>query len=207
MSILFKPATVEENAFLLASHLPHGKIWMNAFDPSDDFGKLFKGLAMEFYRFQVLEEKFYDEMDIDEANELLTDWEKSVGLPNSCFSTNVSKTERRKQIKQIFSKFGGVQKAEDFVRVAAVFDFDITVIPTRTIVELPLEFPMLFFGDKKDVVHSFFIQINSDLTTESTFSIPFPVPFSSGGKGFLQCIFDFLAPANVKVIIINKGDI
>ena len=50
-------------------------------------------------------------------------------------------------------------------------------------------------------------RLNDDLTTESSFPIPFPIPFSTGGKTFLQCIFDALAPANVKVVIINEGDI
>ncbi len=66
---LFDPISTDDQHFLLASHLPNGKTFANAFDQNDDFGKLFMGLAMEFFRFQVLEKKLFDEMNINKANE------------------------------------------------------------------------------------------------------------------------------------------
>jgi hypothetical protein len=130
-----------------------------------------------------------------------------LGLPNQCFSTDVNIEERRKQVKQIFTNFGGVQKAEDFVRVAALFGHDITVIPGIVVGGFPLQFPMTFFEDTKSGTHTIFIQINDDLSTGDDFPLPFPLPFSSGAEQFLLCIFNVLAPANVKVVTITEGQL
>lgn len=204
---LFNPHTVDENAFLLASHNPTGRLWGNAFKPDTFFGKLFLGLAMEFYRFDVLVNQLYGEMDINQANELLIDWEKSVGLPDDCFNTTVSIEERRKQVLQKFSNFGGVQKAEDFVRVGAVFGFDLTVTPMSILGVFPLTFPIFFTGTPKEARHTILVVINGDLSSSEIFPLPFPIPFSSGGRNFLQCIFNTLAPANVSVIIKTEGEL
>lgn len=172
---------------------------------NDNLGGLLLGLAMEFYRFQVLEQKLFGEMNIREADELLVDWERSVGIPGSCLTNVADISTRRAQVEQVFSKFGGVQTSEDFVRVGAAFGFDISVIAGGTVGTFPLEFPLIFSESEKATTHTIFIQVNDDLTSASTFPIPFPVPFSSGGASFLQCVFDAVAPANVNVIIINQG--
>lgn len=204
---IFNPHTVDENAFLLASHLPQGRLWGNAFKPESIFGKLILGLAVEFYRFEVLVNQLYGEMDINQANELLVDWEKSVGLPDSCFNTTVSIVERRKQVLQKFSNFGGVQKAEDFVRVGAVFGFDLTVTPYILEALFPIVFPLEFAATPKEARHTILVIINGDLSGGEFFPLPFPIPFSSGGRNFLQCIFNVLAPANVRVIIKTEGEL
>ena len=204
---LFNPHTVDENAFLLASHLPQGALWSNAFKPDSVFGKLVLGLAMEFYRFEVLINKLYGEMDINQANELLIEWEQSVGLPDDCFDTTVPIEQRREQVRQKFSNFGGVQKAEDFERVGAAFGFDLTVTPMSTLGVFPLSFPIFFMGSAKEARHTILVVINGDVSGADTFPLPFPIPFSSGGRIFLQCIFDVLAPANVNVIIKTEGEL
>jgi len=202
MTSLFNPASQDENHFLLASHLPRGDFFKEAFNKDDDFGKLFFALAMEFYRFQVLEKKLVDEMDITKTNELLVEWEKSVGIPGQCFKTNISDEKRRVQVYQKFSKFGGAQKNEDFVRVAAAFDIDVTIETGRERGRFPMTFPLLLVDDKA-ATNIFYVTIGGTLKTKTTFALPFPIPFSEGKKDFIQCIFDFLAAATVKVIITN----
>lgn len=204
---LFNPHTVDDNAFLLARHLPQGRLWANAFNPESFFGKLILGLAVEFYRFEVLVNKFYGEMDINQANEMLIEWEKSVGLPDNCFDTTVSIEDRREQVRQKFSNFGGVQKAEDFERVGAIFGFDLTVTPYTLSAVFPLLFPVVFASSSKEAKHTIFVVINGDLSGGDFFPLPFPIPFSSGGRNFLQCIFNTLAPANVNVIIKTEGEL
>jgi hypothetical protein len=205
---LFDPIPVAEQQFLLASHLPQGRFWELAFDTNDNFGKLFLGLAVEFYRFQVLERKLFDEMDIEKADELLIDWEKSVGLPDACFETvGVTVEQRKLQVLQKFSKFQGVQKKEDFIRVASVFGFDINILTGTAVATFPLEFPIVFSSSTKAAKHTLFIILLDNPETNADFPLPFPIPFSTGGRQFLQCIFEALAPANVEVIIKNEGEI
>ncbi len=204
---IFNPISKEKQAFLLASHLPEGKAWNKAFVYDDDFGNLFFGLAIEFYRFQVLEQKLFNEMDINLADELLLEWEQSVGIPDTCFSVTVSETQRRLQVEQKFGKYGGVQTKEDFIRVAAIFGFEIDIELRKTEGQFALEFPAVFFSSQKAAIYTMFIEIISDEDITTDFPLIFPIPFSTGGREFLSCIFDKLAPANVNVVIINEGDL
>ena len=100
---IFKQGSIEENAQMLANHLPKGKAWDKAFDPDDDFGKLFFGLALEFWRSQALIELFQKESDMSKSLQLLSDWEESVGIPDSIFSTNETIDRRQLQIVQRFT--------------------------------------------------------------------------------------------------------
>lgn len=204
---LFDPYSVDEQALILASHIPIGKVWEKGFSPDSNIGKLIRGLGIEFYRMQVLIKNVSIEMDIDQANELLIEWEKSVGLPDSCFTTNVSNEERRKQIEQKFSNFGGIQIAEDFERVGSVFGFNIEVFPGIQFGGFPLSFPITFFDSSKSAKHTIFVIILGEISGDSFFPLPFPIPFSSGGSTFLECIFNKLAPANVNVVVMSEGDL
>jgi uncharacterized protein YmfQ (DUF2313 family) len=204
---LFTPISINDHQFLLASHMPKGFFWEKSFDQEDDLGKLLLGLASEFLRFQELEAKLSTEINIKNTDELLEDWEKSVGIPNSCFDTNISTPERRSRVLQVFSKFGGVQTADDFIRVADFFGFDVIIKTGKKFGTFALAFPIIFSSSTKAATHTIFIELNQFLTESNQFALLFPLNFSIGGKDFLQCIFDKLAPANVKVIVVNKGDI
>lgn len=204
---LFDPYSPELQHLMLAYHLPIGRVWQTGFSRDSVLGRFLIGIGMEFYRFQVLAKKVQTEMDISKADDLLREWEISVGLPNSCFSTDVSDDERKKQIEAIFSKFGGVQTADDFIRVASLFGYDIEVYPGLSVGGFPLQFPIVFFDSTTSASHTIFIVILGSISGDSFFPLPFPIPFSSGGSTFLQCIFQKLAPANVSVIVINEGDL
>lgn len=192
---------------LLAHHLPIGRAWQKAFKPDSNIGMLVRGLAVEFYRLQILAQRVQINMDINRADELLKEWEKSVGLPDSCFSTDTSIERRRLQVLMKFSKFGGVQTKEDFIRVAAVFGYDIDIYAGLAVGGFPLQFPIVFFDSTTSASHTIFIVIKGTLSGDYFFPLPFPIPFSSGGSTFLECIFSKLAPANCSVVVINEGDL
>jgi len=202
MTNLFDPLSEKEQHFALASHLPIGEAWTKAFDTEDDFGKLLSGLSLEFTRFQNNENKLFNEMDINLTTELIEDWEKSVGIPDSCFDININLANRRIQVLQKFSKFGGVQKSEDFVRVADIFGFEIEIIKGSAVGKFPLIFPIPLFASTKSAVHTILIKLINLENTDS-FPLLFPLNFSIGAASFLQCIFDKLAPANVQIIFLN----
>jgi len=204
---VFNPYDIDDQAFLLASHLPIGRVWQQGFSADSNIGKFLRGLAYEYYRFQVLARKVSIEMDIREANELLIEWEKSVGLPDSCFSTQISDDERRKQIEAKFSKFGGVQTREDFIRVAALFGYSIEIFSGMEVGAFPLTFPIFFFTSSTDAGHTIIIVLLGSYSGSDYFALPFPIPFGIGGSSFLQCIFRKLAPANCQILVINEGDL
>lgn len=226
---LFNPGTIDDHSFILAKHLPTGKFWEAAFDPDSNLGKLVRGLAIEIYRLAVLAEKISTEMDINQTNELLLEWEKSVGIPGTGvfldpepeisfplpfplefspmppkfegFTTNKSLEDRRIQLLQKFSKFQGVQTAADFVRVAAAFGIEITVSAGSSI--FPLPFPLEFTSfTGKEAAHVIVVDIIDPLPGNELFPMPFPIPFALSSKSFLKYIFTILAPANVYAIYV-----
>ena len=208
---LFNPYSVDENALLLAAHLPIGRAWERGFSPDSNLGKFLRGLAAEFYRLEVLSSDIVREMDINQTNDLLIEWEKSVGIPDQCFHSLDTKTieERRDAVYLKFSKFGGVQTAEDFVRVGAAFGIDLEVFygAAGGGIGFPMTFPTVFvsYADYTEESHTIIVVITGTYTTSDTFALPFPIPFSSGPVDFLQCIFRKLAPANVEVIVLYSG--
>lgn len=209
---LFNPYSVDENALLLAAHLPIGRAWERGFSPDSNIGKFLRGLAAEFYRLEVLSSDIVREMDINQTNDLLVEWEKSVGIPDQCFHSLDTKTidERRDAVWQKLSKFGGVQTSDDFVRVAAAFGITCDVYGGASGwgFAFPLSFPIHFtmsFSSYLEASHTIIIEITGTYTSSDTFALPFPIPFSSGPVDFLQCIFRKLAPANVEVLVIYSG--
>lgn len=178
---LFDPLPQDKQDTMLAHHMPTGDVWKAAFDKNSNLGKFIKGFSIEIYRLQVIIKKIIDELDINITDDLLPDWEQSVGIPDHCFFIGVNKDKRRQQVIQKLSDFGGVQLAADFVRVAAFFDITITVAAGAA-------------------VHT--IEITITAATGNQFPLPFPIPFETGAEEFLSCIFEDLAPANVDVIFI-----
>ena len=201
---LFNPIPQDKQALMLAKHMPTGKLWEAVFNGDKNLGKLVKGLAGEYYRLSVLIKKVDTEMDINKTNDLILEWEKSVGIPNGCFSTNTDIETRRLQAREMFSNFGGVQKSEDFERVAAVFGFNVTVGPASVVfgsaIVFPLDYPIVFFNSVKAARHTIIVNYPDGGQTEDVFPLPFPLPFQSPATEFLKCIFELLAPANVEVI-------
>lgn len=200
---LFNPPTKAESDFLLSSHLPPGKVWSGAYDPESNLYKLIAGLGVELYRLQFMLQHVSIEMDINQASDLILEWEESVGIPNDYFSTNATLEQRRNQVIQLFSNFGGVQTVEDFERVALFFGFTVDVLPGVALGSFPLGFPVMIFASSKVVKHTIII-VTSDITGDSFFPLPFPVPITLGGNTFLRIIFEVLAPANVQILIINE---
>lgn len=196
---LFDPLEQTKQAEMLAKHMPTGKIWEACFDDSTHMGKLIVGLADEIYRVQLLIKEAIDEININKTDKLLPDYEESVGIPDLCFSNTVTKAERRNQVLQKFTNFQGVQKASDFVRVAASFGISVTVQPSVQLSEkttFPLPFPF-GFSEGPHTITVIVLGISEGIK----FPLPFPMKFHKGVFDFLRCIFNILAPANVKVII------
>lgn len=184
---------------LLAMHMPIGRVWERCFDPNSNIGKFVAGLAVEYYRLSVLTYDIVLEMDIDKTLALLDEWEKSVGIPNNCFTTATTTEDRRIQIESIFSNFGGVQTLADFERIAALFGFTVDIQLGAEIGEFPLHFPITFFESTQ--ASRFTLIVRASLGSgDEFFALPFPMPFSAGGTTFLKCIFELVAPANVAIV-------
>lgn len=197
---IFSPEPSADQVMALANHLPVGRIWDRCIDQNSNIYKLLAGLSLEFFRLELLDKIFSDEIDILQTVSLIAEWEKSVGLPDACFSTKNELIEiRRQQVLQKFSNLGGVQSAEDFERVAAIFGYDIDIVPGSAGSTFPLVLPYTLFSESGGK-HTIVIKISEEELSGDYF--PLTLPYTLGSLQppfFLKCIFEKLAPANVDV--------
>lgn len=200
---LFKALDKEDQAYLLAKHLPQGKIWDNKFNSDSNLGKLLIGLSVEYYRTGVLLGEMASEIHIDETVKLLETWETSFGIPHSVFKTTTETIERRRQnIKYLLSNFWGVQTAEDFVEVAGYYGYTVTVEAATVNHTFPLSFPIYFFSNKS-VKYTIIVSYTSTEIGDSYFPLYFPYYFNEGGIAFIESLFRILVPANVELKFVN----
>ena len=197
----FKSLSLIDQFYLLASHLPQGTFWENCFNSNSNLGKLTKALSVEYYRLGLLAENAASDYDIRQTNDYILNWEKSVGIPQACFSRGKSLEYRRTSIEGLFSNFGGVQTEEDFIRVGLLYGFSIEVFPVIDVSGFDLMFPLLLIDTKKEAVNTIIINLTGAIGEVEDFPFEFPVPFYEVGLGFLTCMFRLIIPANVDVIL------
>lgn len=182
---------------MLARHMPDGAVWQNKFNLNSNLGKMLLGFAAEYFRLSVLIDNVLTELDINKTNSLITEWEKSVGIPDSCFENSGSLEDRRRNVLLKLTNFGGIQTAQDFVNLAALFGFTSQVTNGVYNGIFPLGFQIRFFDNRKTAVHTIIVDLEED---RSVFPLGFPIPFTSGVSNIIECLFRKLAPANCQLL-------
>lgn len=196
MTLSFKADENAEHRLLIKAY-PTGRVWADKSNTDTDFGKLVLALSKEFFASASFVEKIARELDINQTIDLIERWETSVGIPDECFTGQESLVTRRLNILQKISDFGGVQTAPEFIDLAALYGFSITISQIGSSFVFPLPFPINFFdGDGRAARHTMIVTLP---ITSSVFPLPFPLNFASTSGSILECIFPLLAPANVEI--------
>lgn len=196
-SLSFAAQTIEEQALLLAGHLPDGEAWRNKFNADANLGKLVIGLAAEYLRVSTLLEESLSEVDAATTIQLIEEWEQSVGIPDDCLEASGSLEQRRENVISKLGNYGGVQTAQDFVDFAEFLGFDVRISNGVTNGVFPLQFPIAFYGSRKEAVHTIIVDLEEE---RAVFPLSFPILFSPSVTGIIECLFRKLAPANCRVI-------
>lgn len=197
MILSFSAKDTQTQQRMLARHLPQGKVWENKFNTDSNLGKLLLGLASEYYRLSLLIEDVLDETDINQTNQLITEWQESVGIPCDCISSEGDLEDQRRDVLLKLTNFGGIQTAEDFVDLAALYGFSAIVSNGYGRGVFPLDFRLSFFGDLKAAVHTIIVNLAE---RREVFPLDFPIQFTSSVTGIVECLFRKLAPANCQLI-------
>lgn len=172
------------NAQTLADYLPNGPFYVAKNLANSKFRKMLSSLALELIRKENAIQTIADEYYPFTAQTLLEQWEAALGIPDACFTVDGVSLDRRQ--RQVIAKlaFNGLITADDFIALAAFFDFEVTISElTGTSMKVT------FVG----------------LKPEPRFPYTFPMTFPSGSiTGFLECFITKLAPAHIQVIF-QKG--
>ena len=192
---LFQRRDLDQYADSLAQYLPGGELFASKSVKNSNFRKLLTGLAGELFNANGLLIE-YDTLP-DKTVNFLSEWESVVGIPDCCFKGTGSNDERRRDIlvKLVAS---GVQTAEDFIELAAIFGVTVTVNSGIDEITFPLTFPVYMFSTNKEA--RFTIMVRFTVLDSSRFPLTFPIVFGSDLISILECLFLKLRPANCNVI-------
>jgi len=109
--------------FSLQNLLPIGAMWTR--ESSANITKLLQALGDEFGRVEDRVTDLLAEFYPDTLDELLSDWERVLGLPDDCY-TPTTTTERRAAVKSKLALRGG-QSEDYFIALAAASGYVITI--------------------------------------------------------------------------------
>ena len=197
---IFNTHTVEEHTDSLVQYLPGGPLFDARNEQASNLRKLFTGLAYESKRAEDFMNDISVEHDINCSQNLIREWEKAVGIPDSCFPGTGSLEIRRQHILIKLSSLG-VSTAKGFIDLAALFGFR-ALIPSASLYGIfPLAFPIAFYSDPMTARFTMLVYLDQQNVPEVfPFEVTkFPIPFFSNVSNIIECLFRKLAPANVIV--------
>jgi uncharacterized protein YmfQ (DUF2313 family) len=114
---------------MLQALLPGGPAW--AVEPGSVLSHVLLGVAEELARVTARGEALLEEADPRTALELLEDWERVLGLPDSCLlAIPDSLSERRVLVAQKARALGG-QTPQFFIDLAATLGYAVTITEFR----------------------------------------------------------------------------
>ena len=192
---LFKIKTKDEMTNSLAAFMPSGRIFSDKDEENTTLRKYLTGLAIELFRIDEQMNVMSEDYDINLTTEFIDQWESAVGIPDNCFNSTNDIDERRQNVLTKLARMN-LTTEQDFIDLAALYGFNITVESGFTLgSHFTMTFPITLSG-KEDR----FTMIVTFETTLETFPLTFPIPFGETGISLVQCLFNRLKPANVKII-------
>lgn len=197
--IKFSAPSQAEATRQLASTIPDGRAWQAKNLAGTSMYAVVSACAAEFREIQIQIETLAREFDINLTDQLLPDWETSVGLPEECTGQLTSLADRRKAVILRLRKVAFVTKA-DYEQLA--FDLtglSVTVTPGAEIELFPLDFPIRLSSGNS--YFKLYVTFNDSI---GGFPYLFPINFVSTGDNIIRCVFEQIAPANVLLVFEQK---
>jgi hypothetical protein len=201
----FIPNTQSENAQVFSDHLPGGQVFTAKNIQGSNLYKTLYGLSAEVTRSQSKINQLSNQYNIFISDDLLDEWEQALGIPDECFTTNgIDNSQRRLQIIAKLAKMN-IQTPRDFVELASLFGYNISILYGADFGNFPAEFPILL-GTDDDVVFSMIIKFDDIDKPTNLFPAMFPILFTSFDVSeMLKCLFNHQVQANVKIIYFYRN--
>jgi hypothetical protein len=197
----FRSHTLEEHARVLGQYLPNDRLFAGKNIDNDDLRNLLLGLGGEPQRVDELFQVVWDNTNILTTNDeaFMSKWESAVGIPDECFSVAEDFEERRNNVL-IKLRSLNLLTNQDFVDLAALLGFTVTITPLSEQLFPPYDVPFIPVGAR-----SRFVAVVKGEDLEDTNFPPYAVPFTpTEVNSIVRCLFDILKPANVIYVYINS---
>lgn len=199
MSRLFDRHSEQQHAKSLGDFMPGGRMFEAKQHPDTNFYKLLLGFAGELFRTEDLLRAFDCNYYIEDTNAFIEEWESALGIPDQCFRGTGTIEQRRRDVLVKLAA-SGVQTADDFEALAALFGIPVSVVPAGDVGKFPLTFPIFFpLENTPTTVTKFTICVFYQFAEPTVFPLNYPIPFGQSEINFLECIFNRLKPANTVI--------
>lgn len=181
----------------LQALLPQGFAWPRQADAA--LTKLLLAWADELARIDGRAADLVEEADPRTTTELLADWERVAGLPDSCvvaYGVTQTAAQRRDALVAKLTTIGG-QSAAYYIALAARLGYTITITEHKTFtVRSKVNDPI------NDLPWRFTFTVNAPLNTVRRFTVRSAVnePLAAWGNELLECVISRLKPAHTHVL-------
>lgn len=192
----FDQNSIETNTALLAAYLPQGKMYDAKNIRDTNFNKLLVSFSQEYTRIQEKINELSYEDYIAQTQELIENWESALGIPDDCFTNTVSLTQRQLQCVVKFAQMN-IQTEADFIQLAATLGYQIEILHGIVYSVFPMLLPALL-GSAKSARFTMIIKFLNMDKPQNVFPMTFPFVFQ--GQNVMECVFNHLKPANVRII-------
>lgn len=192
--------TGDQYAQHLDALLPQGLAWPRETDAR--MRDLTRGLAEEFSRVDARGDDLLQAVLPDTTVEMLSDWERAAGLPDSCVPDGQTLQERRNALLSRLAGTGG-QSIAFFTELAAYLGFAITITEFR-----PFRAGINRAGDAvygEDWLFAW--RINGPEVTIIEFRAGLSAagePLRKWGNELLECVFNRIKPAHT-ILLFGYG--
>ena len=125
----FAPKSEEDNIKSFSDLMPLNKLlWTAMRVPGSNAYRLLSVLAQDLARFQLLEFEVANQYIPNSTNSFIEQWEEMLGIPDSCFLTDIPDGERR---RNILIKLSGLnlQTAKDYEALGDLLGLTVEVLP------------------------------------------------------------------------------
>lgn len=207
-----KPWLRPENKSLstILKHFPLGIAWIAWRDTAKIAGKFIKAISCAYEDAWAFLDKTADEIDYRSGGQLLTEWEKGLGLPDRCLPSAGAIEDRRKWVAFRLNKKRW-NTLKDWQDLATLFGVNVRITPGylvqkpslfKQVVPVPVrKLPKLgrfrIYIDIEDAVFGGFPYDGSRVPGHK-----FPVPFGEAPGEFqaFRCFIERIKPANVLIV-------
>lgn len=183
----------------LLALLPQGAAWLA--DQGSNLSRLFHAWGDELARVDLRADDLIEETDPRSTNELLTDWERVAGLPDSCTDAADTLEERRNALVARLTAVGG-QSPQYFIDVAAALGYTITITEYR---EHTVGSDVDAALNNQPWVYAWRVNAPESTVTYHNVESGVDEPLADWGNQLLECLINRLAPAHTNVLFAYGG--
>lgn len=185
----------EDYADALAQLLPPGAAWAADGTP---LGAVLAGLSAELARVDARADVLLREADPGQAQELLTEWETVLGLPDPCLTESQTVAERRSSARRRLTMQAG-QSAAFYIGLAASLGYTVTVEDFSSAAEATAA-GLLVSGDSWAYTWRVNVAAGTSVRAFKAGGSAAGDPLRSWGVEELECLIKRFAPAHTVVL-------